>query len=458
MKTLFLGGTVVSGKGTKKADVLVDGEKIVQVSRTITPQSETRVIDVTGKLVLPGFIDAHTHFDLDVAGTTTADDFASGSLAALHGGTTTIVDYACPNKGESLAYGLKLWHEKADGKCACDYSFHMTIDDWNKDIEREIDEMYAAGISSFKMYMTYPAMMIGDEAMYKALKKLKEKGGICGVHCENSGVIDALVAEKKAHGENSVACHPQTRPDQLEAEAVSRLLRIAQTVDIPVVIVHLTNAAALREVESARKRGQKVYVETCPQYLVLDDSVYYNPDFREAAKYVCSPPIRRTADQKALWAGLRRGEIQTISTDHCSFTLEQKELGRDDFTRIPGGVPGVETRGELIYTYGVTTRKISLATMCKTLSENPAKLYGMYPRKGVIAKGADADLVIYDPAADHELHAADMVGKAGYTPYEGFAVRGGIQQVWLRGNLVVDHGNLLAGPNGKFIPRGKNML
>lgn len=458
MKTLFRGGTVVSGKGTKKADVLVDGEKIVQVSRTITPQAETRVIDITGKLLLPGFIDAHTHFDLDVAGTTTADDFASGSLAALHGGTTTIVDYACPNKGESLAYGLKLWHEKADGKCACDYSFHMTIDDWNKDIEREIDEMYAAGISSFKMYMTYPAMMIGDEAMYKALKKLKEKGGICGVHCENSGVIDALVAEKKAHGENSVACHPQTRPDQLEAEAVSRLLRIAQTVDIPVVIVHLTNAAALREVESARKRGQKVYVETCPQYLVLDDSVYYNPDFREAAKYVCSPPIRRTADQKALWAGLRRGEIQTISTDHCSFTLEQKELGRDDFTRIPGGVPGVETRGELIYTYGVTTRKISLATMCKTLSENPAKLYGMYPRKGVIAKGADADLVIYDPAADHELHAADMVGKAGYTPYEGFAVRGGIQQVWLRGNLVVDHGNLLAGPNGKFIPRGKNML
>ena len=458
MKTLFRGGTVVSGKGTKKADVLVDGEKIVQVSRTITPQAETRVIDITGKLLLPGFIDAHTHFDLDVAGTTTADDFASGSLAALHGGTTTIVDYACPNKGESLAYGLKLWHEKADGKCACDYSFHMTIDDWNKDIEREIDEMYAAGISSFKMYMTYPAMMIGDEAMYKALKKLKEKGGICGVHCENSGVIDALVAEKKAHGENSVACHPQTRPDQLEAEAVSRLLRIAQTVDIPVVIVHLTNAAALREVESARKRGQKVYVETCPQYLVLDDSVYYNPDFREAAKYVCSPPIRRTADQKALWAGLRRGEIQTISTDHCSFTLEQKELGRDDFTRIPGGVPGVETRGELIYTYGVTTRKISLATMCKTLSENPAKLYGMYPRKGVIVKGADADLVIYDPAADHELHAADMVGKAGYTPYEGFAVRGGIQQVWLRGNLVVDHGNLLAGPNGKFIPRGKNML
>jgi len=458
MQTLFRGGTVVSGKGTKKADVLIDGEKIVQVNRTITPQAGTRVIDITGKLLFPGFIDAHTHFDLDVSNTTTADDFASGTLAALRGGTTTIVDYACPNKGESLAHGLKLWHEKAGGKCACDYSFHMTIDDWNEDIEREIDDMYAAGISSFKMYMTYPAMMIGDGAMYRVLKKLKEKGGVCGVHCENSGVIDALIAEKKAAGENSVACHPQTRPAQLEAEAVSRLLRIAQTVDIPVIIVHMTNAAALREIEAARKRGQTVYVETCPQYLVLDDSVYYDPDFLQAAKYVCSPPIRKVSDQKALWAGLRRGEIQTICTDHCSFTPEQKEMGRDDFTKIPGGVPGVENRGELIYTYGVTTRKISLATMCKALSENPAKLYGMYPRKGAIVKGADADLVIYDPNADHELHAADMVSRAGYTPYEGFSIRGGIQQVWLRGVLAVDHGELLSAPSGKFIPRGKCML
>jgi dihydropyrimidinase len=458
MKTLFRGGTVVSGRGTRKADVLVDGETILQVARTITPQAGTRIMDITGKLLLPGFIDAHTHFDLDVAGTTTADDFASGSLAALRGGTTTIIDFACPNKGETLAHGLKLWHEKADGKCACDYGFHMTIDDWNEGIAAEIDDMYAAGISSFKMYMTYPAMMIGDAAMYRVLKKLKEKGGVCGVHCENSGVIDALVAEKKAAGENAVSCHPETRPPQLEAEAVSRLLRIAETVDIPVVIVHLTNAAALHEVEAARKRGQRVYVETCPQYLVLDESVYDLPDYREASQYVCSPPIRTAADQRALWAGLRKGEIQTVSTDHCSFTLEQKEAGRDDFTKIPGGVPGVETRAELIYTYGVTTRKISLATMCRTLSENPAKLYGMYPRKGVIAAGADADLVIYDPAADHELHASDMAGKAGYTPYEGFPIRGGIQQVWLRGQLVAERGNLVNHPLGKYIPRGKCVL
>ena len=458
MKTLFRGGTVVSGKGTKKADVLIEGEKILQVARTITPQPGTRVMDVTGKLLLPGFIDAHTHFDLDVCGTTTADDFASGTRAALRGGTTTVVDFACPNKGESLRYGLELWHRKADGKSSCDYSFHMTIDDWNPSIAAEIDHMYAAGISSFKMYMTYPAMMIGDKAIYFALKKLKEKGGICGFHCENSELIDALVEEKKAAGENGVGCHPRTRPAHLEAEAVSRLLRIAQTVDIPVVIVHLTNAAALHEVEAARKRGQRVYVETCPQYLVLDESVYDLPDYREASQYVCSPPIRTAADQRALWAGLRKGEIQTVSTDHCSFTLEQKEAGRDDFTKIPGGVPGVETRAELIYTYGVTTRKISLATMCRTLSENPAKLYGMYPRKGVIAAGADADLVIYDPAADHTLRAADLVSRAGYTPYEGFPIRGGVQQVWLRGTLAVDHGAILIGPEGKFIPRGKCML
>ena len=456
MKRLFKNGTVVSGKGTRRADILVDGEKIVKVGRNIAV-ADAQIIDCTGKLLMPGFIDAHTHYDLDVCNTTTVDDFTSGSRAALRGGTTTVVDFACPNKGETLHDGLKLWHEKADGKTCCDYGFHMTIDDWNETIEREIDDMYAEGISSFKMYMTYPAMMIGDELMYRALKKLKEKGGICGVHCENSGVIDALIAEKKAEGANGVWCHPQTRPDYLEAEAVSRLLRIAQAVDIPVVIVHLTNAAALKEVEAARKRGQKVYVETCPQYLVLDDSVYYNENWLQAAKYVCSPPIRKAADQKALWAGLRRGEIQTVSTDHCSFTTEQKLAGQSNFTAIPGGIPGVETRGELVYTFVVTTRKISLATMCRALSENPAKLYGMYPRKGVLMAGSDADIVVYDPEADHVIRAEDMVGACDYNPYEGMVTRGGIAQVWLRGTLAVNNGVVLAGTDGKYIPRGKCM-
>ena len=457
MKYLFKNGTVVSGRGTRRADVLVEDEKILQVARGISDPL-ARTVDVTGKLLLPGFIDAHTHFDLDVCNTTTADDFDSGTRSAIRGGTTTVVDFACPNKGESLHYGLDLWHKKADGKCWCDYGFHMTIDDWNEDIEREIADMYAAGLSSFKMYMTYPAMMIGDEAMYKALKKLKEKGGICGVHCENSGVINALIEEKRAAGATGVASHPETRPDYLEAEAVGRLLRIAQAVDIPVVIVHLTNAAALAEVHAARRRGQKVYVETCPQYLVLDDSVYYNEDYSRAARYVCAPPLRKSADCRALWAGLRRGEIQTVSTDHCSFTLEQKEAGRGDFTRIPGGLPGVEARGELVYSFGVATRKISLAAMCRVLSENPAKLYGMFPRKGVIAPGADADIVVYDPRADHILRAEDMVSRAGYTPYEGFVTRGSIAQVWLRGRLMVEDGQVVGDRMGQYILRGKNTL
>ena len=458
MKLLFKGGTVVSGHGTKRADVLVDGEKIAAVGRSLSAQ-DAQIVDITGKLLMPGFIDAHTHFDLEVAGTVTADDFASGSRAALHGGTTTIVDFACPNKGETLHTGLQRWHEKADGRTCCDYSFHMTIDDWNETIEAELDDMYAAGISSFKMYMTYPAMMLDDGTIYRVLKKLKEKGGICGVHCENSGVIDALIAEKKANGQMGVSSHPQTRPDYLEAEAVARLLRIAQAADAPIIIVHLTSAAALREVEAARKRGQTVYVETCPQYLLLDDSVYDNEDFTKAAGYVCAPPIRKSENQKVLWQGLRRGEIQTISTDHCSFTAEQKARRRDDFTAIPGGVPGVETRGELIYSFGVTTRKISLATMCKTLSENPARLYGLFPRKGIIRPGSDADLVIYDPQADHVIRGEDMVGRAGYTPFEGFVTRGGIEQVWLRGKLAVDHGTVLAQEgDGQYLARGKNAL
>ena len=457
MKYLFKNGTVVSGRGTRRADVLVEDEKILQVGRNLCDPL-ARVVDVTGKLLMPGFIDAHTHFDLDVCNTTTIDDFDSGTKSAIRGGTTTIVDFACPNKGESLHHGLELWHKKADGKCWCDYGFHMTIDDWNEEIEKEIDDMYAAGISSFKMYMTYPAMMIGDEAMYKALKKLKEKGGICGVHCENSGVINALIAEKKAAGQMGVSSHPETRPDFLEAEAVSRLLRIAQAVDIPVVIVHLTNAATLAEVTAARRRGQKVYVETCPQYLVLDDSVYYNEDYTRAARYVCAPPIRKAEDCRALWAGLRKGDIQTISTDHCAFTLEQKDAGRGDFTKIPGGLPGVEARGELVYSFGVATRKISLATMCKALSENPAKLYGMFPRKGIIAPGADADIVVYDPQADHILRAEDMVSRAGYTPYEGFVTRGCISQVWLRGNLMVENGHVIGQQMGRYMVRGKNML
>ena len=457
MKTLLKGGTVVSAAGSRVADVLVDGEKIAAVGEGLAVDG-AKVVDVRGKLLFPGFIDAHTHFDLDVCNTTTADNFDTGTRSAIHGGTTMVIDFACPNKGETLGYGLDLWHKKADGRSSCDYSFHMTIDDWNEGIKNEIPAMFAAGIPSFKMYMTYPAMMIGDQDLFSALLELKKYGGIAGVHCENAGVIDALIEQHKADGKLAPGSHPECRPNATEAEAVAHLLRICEVADTPVVIVHLSTKEALAEVMAARARGQKVYVETCPHYLTLDESGYYEADFRKAAGYICAPPLRTKDDQNALWKGLYNGAIQTVSTDHCSFTLEQKDAGRGDFTRIPGGLPGVENRGELLYTYGVTTRKISLATMCRVLAENPAKLYGMFPRKGVLQDGADADIVVYDPQADHVLRAEDMASLAGYSPYEGFAIRGGIHQVWLRGRLAVEDGFVLAGPDGKYIPRGKCSL
>ena len=457
MKTLLKGGRVVSGSGVIAADVLLEGETIAAVGPNLAADG-AETVDCTDKLLFPGFIDAHTHFDLEVAGTITADDFTTGSRAALRGGTTTVIDFAAPDKGEALHTGLQRWHRKADGKTACDYAFHMTIDDWNEGISAEIKEMVDGGIPSFKMYMTYPAMMIGEKDMYFALKRLKDVGGIVGVHCENSGIIDALIAEKKSAGEMGPSSHPRTRPNGLEAEAVSHLLRLAEQVDTPVIIVHLSTKEALEEVRAARNRGQTVYVETCPQYLLLEDSVYDDPDFTQAAKYICAPPLRSVADQEALWLALGDGEIQTVCTDHCSFTTAQKRVGQYDFTKIPGGLPGVETRGVLLYSAGVATGRITEADMCRVLSENVAKLYGCWPRKGVIAPGSDADIVVYDPHADSVITAAGQLQNVDYNPYEGFETRGSIAQVYLRGTLSVDHGVVLAENHGQFIPRGKPCL
>lgn len=456
MRKLLKGGTVINARETMQADVLICRETIEAIGADLVCE-DAEVIDVTGKLLFPGFIDAHTHFDLDVCNTTTADDFYTGGRSALRGGTTMVIDFACPNKGESLQYGLELWHKKAEGKTSCDYGFHMTIDDWNPEIIEELPKMFEEGISSFKMYMTYPAMMIGDEAMYKALRKMKELGGIVGVHCENAGVIDALIAEKKAAGELSPASHPQCRPAILEAEAISRLLKMAELADVPVVIVHLSSAEGLREVEAARSRGQKVYVETCPHYLLLQEDLYSLPEF-EGAKYVCAPPLRKDEDNDALWEALENGAVQTIATDHCSFTLAQKDAGREDFTKIPGGMPGVETRGVLLYTYGVLTERISAQRMAELLSEAPAKLYGVYPRKGHIAVGADADIVVYDPEGIRRISAKDQVCAADYAPYEGYELSGHISQVWLRGTLAVKEGEILVEKQGKYIPRRKCCL
>ena len=457
MKTLLKNGTIVSSSGSRVADLLICNEKIVKIDKDIVSEN-AKVVDCTGKLLFPGFIDAHTHFDLDVCNTTTADDFASGGRAALRGGTTMVIDFACPNKGESLQYGLDLWHKKADGKTACDYSFHMTIDDWNEDIIKEIPKMFEQGISSFKMYLTYPAMMIGDKNIFLALQELKKYGGIAGVHCENADVIDDLISQKKEKGELKPSSHPESRPSVLEAEAIDRLLKMAEVADIPVVVVHLSSADGYDEICHARQRGQKVFVETCPHYLLLDDSRYYQDEFIESAKYICAPPLRKKADQEKLWKGLAADQIQTISTDHCSFSIAQKNAGRNDFTKIPGGLPGVETRGTLIYTYGVAEGRITKEQMAKLLSENPAKLYGAFPRKGILAEGSDADIVVYDPEGQSVISAKDQAYNMDYNPFEGFRQQGHIAQVYLRGKLSVDNGNVLDDHGGQFIPRGKSQL
>ena len=458
MKRLLKGGTVVSGSGAIRSDVLVEDEQVAAVGLDLDGTGVDETVDVRGMLLFPGFIDAHTHFDLDVCNTTTADDFYSGSRSALRGGTTTVIDFACPNKGESLQYGLDLWHRKADGKAACDYGFHMTIDDWNSDIRRELPAMFDQGITSFKMYLTYPAMMIGDQDLYAALLALKELGGISGVHCENSGVIDALIAQALAAGQTGPSSHPRTRPSPLEAEAVSRLLRMAQVADTPVVIVHLSSEAGLQEVRAARARGQKVFVETCPQYLLLDDRLYDQEDFSQAARYVCAPPLRKPADCLALMNALSAGEIQTISTDHCSFTLAQKDAGRGNFTKIPGGLPGVETRGVLTYSALVAGGRLTCGQMAQLLSENPAKLYGLWPRKGIIAPGSDADIVVYDPSADTVITAQGQTANVDYNPYEGYRTAGSIRSVYLRGSLAVDGGTVLAGSHGQYLRRNRCQL
>ncbi len=446
---------MVSSSGTVKADVLLKGQQIAAVGEGLCPEDgadQMEVLDVSGKLLFPGFIDAHTHFDLHVAKTVTADDFYTGTRAAIRGGTTTIIDFGTQYPGETLMEGLENWHKKAEGKCSCDYGFHMSITDWNPEVSQEIDRMSEEGVTSYKLYMTYDTQ-VDDKTIYEILKRLKDVKGIAGVHCENSGVIAALQEEAVNGGKMGVFSHPATRPAQAEAEAIQRLLRLAQIAGAPVIVVHLTCEEGLGEIRAARKRGQEVFVETCPQYLLMNDGLYQLPGF-EGAKYVIAPPLRKERDQKALWDGLKEKEIQTISTDHCSFTLKQKELGLTDFRNIPGGMPGVETRGILMYSEGVWKKKITCGEMCLALSENPAKLYGMYPRKGVIAPGSDGDLVVLNPQAEDVITARDQIQNVDYAPFEGLMVHGRIETVFLRGQKVVENHKVIQEKKGRYIARG----
>ena len=457
MKYLLKNGTLVSGAGTEQKDILIEGEKIVKIAPHIE-EGDAEEINVEGKLLFPGFIDGHTHFDLEVAGTVTADDFETGTRAAILGGTTLVIDFASQDKGgHTLKEGLEKWHKKADGKCSCDYSFHMSIVEWNEETEKEIQDMIEEGITSFKLYMTYPAMMVEDRDLYKILKKLNEYGCFAGVHCENAGVIDALIEEAKKEGRLGPENHPLVRPDTMEAEAVHRLLVIAKEAGAPVMVVHLTNKKAYEEIVKARENGQIVFAETCPQYLLLDDSAYSKPDFGGAV-YVCAPPLRKKEDQDCLWKALAKGEIQTVATDQCSFTLEQKAMGKDDFTKIPGGLPGVQTRGTLLYTYGVREGKITVEQMCRLLSENPAKLYGVYPKKGALLEGSDGDIVVFDPEKESVISAKTHAYNTDNNPFEGYSLHGDIDKVFLRGNLVVKDGAVVKEKTGKYMKRGKRQM
>ena len=343
-KLLFRGGMVISGSSSEKLDVLVEGEKIGAVGKDLEADG-AEVVDASGSYLFPGFIDGHTHMDLEVSDTVTIDGFDSGTKAELSGGTTCIVDFATQNRGEGLKYALDRWHEKADGRASCDYAFHLALSHWNEEVSRELEEVVSGGIRSFKLYTTYDGMVVDDKTIYEIFTRLKELGGIAGVHCENKGIIDARLKEvmDRKGNRRSVSDYPWTRPALAEAEAVSRILKIAACVEIPVIIVHLSSREGYEEICRARKRGQQVFVETCPQYLLMDKSRYDLPD-HEARKYMIAPPLREKEDQKVLWEALAEGKIQTIATDHCSFTTSQKRAGEEDFSKTPCGMPGAEER------------------------------------------------------------------------------------------------------------------
>ena len=380
----------------------------------------------------------------------TADDFETGTRAAIAGGTTLVIDYASQDKGgHTLREGLEKWHEKADGKCSCDYSFHMSVVEWNEETEREIQDMINEGITSFKLYMTYPAMIVDDGDLYKIIKKLNEYGCFAGVHCENAGAIDALIAEAKKEGRLGPENHPLVRPDIMEAEAVHRLLVIADAADAPVMVVHLTNRKAFEEVMRARMNGQKVYAETCPQYLEFTSDVY---KLENARNFVCSPPMKGEESRLALWDAVKRGEIDTIATDHCPFQQSEKDWGKDDFRKIPNGCAGVEN----MYPYMLSAAnkgEITFPRAVEICCFNPAKIFGC-TQKGSLAVGKDADIVIYDPNKDFTIHQSNMHSDSDHTIWEGVKVHGYPVQTYSRGRLVYDNGEFVGERGwGKMVKR-----
>jgi dihydropyrimidinase len=453
--TIITNGRVVTATDTYASDVAISNGKIAAIGQSLPRESASRVVDAAGKYVLPGGIDVHTHLDMPFGGTTSADDFETGTRAAAFGGTTTLIDFAIQYKGQSLRAAFDTWMQKASSKAVCDYAFHCIITELGSSQLEEMNALVREGVTSFKLFMAYPGVfMLDDASIFKALRTTAKNGGLVCMHAENGNAIDVIVQQALAEGKKAPKYHALTRPTTAEAEATARAIALAEMAGAPVYIVHLSCNDALEKVREARDRGLPVYAETCPQYLYLSIENFDVPGF-EGAKYVFTPPLREKWHQERLWNGLKRDHLQVVSTDHCPFCFkEQKELGRDDFTKIPNGGPGIEHRMSLIYSGGVAAGRFSVNRFVELVSTTPAKLFGLYPRKGTIAVGSDADLVIFDPNRKHTISAKTHHMRVDYSMFEGIQVTGMPDTVLSRGRVVVEGDRFLGRPGaGEFVKR-----
>ena len=452
MRTLIKGGTVVNADATARSDVLVDGEQIAMLGSALEVEAD-RVIDASGKWVIPGAIDVHTHMELPFGGTFAKDTFETGTRAAAFGGTTTIIDFAVQPRGGSLRQGLDAWHDKAQGKACIDYGFHMIISDVRDDVLSEMDTLVDEGVTTFKLFTAYPGVFYSDDgAIFQAMQQTVRNGGLIMMHAENGPAIDVVAAQAFAEGQTDPYYHGVVRYPIFEGEATNRVIRLAEAAGAPVYIVHLSARDALNEVRAARDRGANAFAETCPQYLFL--SLEDMGNGFEGAKYVCSPPLRPADPADDLWKGLAKDDLQVVSTDHCPFDFEgQKDLGRGDFRKVPNGLPGVEDRVDLLHDGGVLTGRLTPNRWVELISAAPARLFGL-PQKGVVAAGADADLVIYDPARKRTISAASHHMNVDYSCYEGREVTGASDVVLSRGQVIVEGAEFLGSAgDGRFLKR-----
>ncbi len=442
-------GTLVTAEATVRADLGILGGQIAAVGVGL---AGCETIDAAGMLVLPGAVDEHVHLQMPVGEFASSDDFYSGTVAAACGGTTTVLDFVEPRPGQDLLEALAVRRAEADGRVVVDYGLHMTLARADDETLAQVPACVAAGVSSFKLYMAYEGLRLDDGGLLRALAALRQHGGRALVHAENHHAIAYLIAQALAEGRTGPENHPLTRPVWMEAEAVGRLLALARVTGTALVVAHLSCAVGLEEVRRARARGQTLWVETCPQYLLLDEAEYSRPGF-EGAKFVMSPPLRTRADREALWAGLAAGEVDTVATDHCPFFFEtQKTRGLHDFSRIPGGAPGIETRLALLYTYGVRAGRLSPQRWVEVCCTEPARRFGLAPRKGTLAVGADADVVMFDPDRRATLSCQTLHHNVDYTPYEGWEVQGWPVTVLSRGEVIVRDGEFIgAAGRGRFL-------